>query len=282
MKATPPEFDNNTSVSGPIMMTLPFLRRYARALTGNQSTGDRYAAATLEAILADNSIYDANISSRAALFQVFHVIWSSSGAPVTEDGTDALELRAQAHLAPLTKDSREALLLHSIEGFNLIEIGQVMQISPDHAQQLIDTAQSEMEDSVRGRVLIIEDEAFIAMDIESIVTGMGHFVTGIARTHTEAVRLGKGERPDLILADIKLADNSSGIDAVRDLLQMLGDVPVIFITAFPDRLLTGTRPEPTFLIGKPYTEEQLRSAVSQAMFFSSTQTLQEGAAMARR
>jgi CheY-like chemotaxis protein/DNA-directed RNA polymerase specialized sigma24 family protein len=282
MKATPPETGNNASVSGPIMLTLPFLRRYARALTGNQSTGDRYAAATLEAILADNSIYDANISPRAALFQVFHVIWSSSGAPVTEDGTNALELRAQSHLAPLTKDSREALLLHSIEGFNLIEIGQVMQISPEHAQRLIDTAQTEMEDSVRGQVLIIEDEAFIAMDIESIVTGMGHFVTGIARTHTEAVRLGQGERPDLILADIKLADNSSGIDAVRDLLKLLGDVPVIFITAFPDRLLTGTRPEPTFLIGKPYTEEQLRSAVSQAMFFASTQTLQEGTAMARR
>ena len=71
------------------------------------------------------------------------------------------------------------------------------------------------------------------------------------------------------------------IDAVRELLQILGDVPVIFITAFPDRLLTGTRPEPTFLIGKPYTEEQLRSAVSQAMFFASTATLQAEEDLAR-
>ena len=122
--------------------------------------------------------------------------------------------------------------------------------------------------------MIIEDEAFIAMDLENIVTGMGHRVTGIARTRAGAVALGKKERPDLILADIKLADNSSGIDAVRDLLAALGDVPVIFITAFPDRLLTGSRPEPTFLIGKPFTEEQVRSAVSQAMFFASTETLQ--------
>ena len=78
--------------------------------------------------------------------------------------------------------------------------------------------------------------------------------------------------PNASLADIQLADNSSGIDAVADILQQV-DAPVIFITAYPERLLTGERPEPAFLINKPYTEEQVRSAVSQAMFFSSTDTL---------
>jgi CheY-like chemotaxis protein len=111
------------------------------------------------------------------------------------------------------------------------------------------------------------------MDIQSIVSAMGHGVTGIARTREGAVKLGQAERPDLILADIQLADNSSGIDAVNDLLAALGEIPVIFITAFPERLLTGERPEPAFLISKPYTEEQVRSAVSQAMFFASTETL---------
>jgi hypothetical protein len=48
---------------------------------------------------------------------------------------------------------------------------------------------------------------------------------------------------------------------------------VIFVTAFPERLLTGKRPEPAFLITKPYVEDQVRSAVSQAMFFASTETL---------
>lgn len=261
-------------ISGPITQSLPFLRRYARALTGNQSTGDRYAAATLEAILADDSIFDTSISPRVALFRAFHLIWSSSGAPVADGDTNSLERRAQVHLTGLTKDSREALLLHTIEGFSLSELGQIMQIPPEHGGQLVQAALTEMEKSVCGAVMIIEDEAFIAMDIESIVTAMGHHVTGIARTHAEALRLGAGKRPDLILADIKLADNSSGIDAVRDLLASLGEIPVIFITAFPDRLLTGTRPEPTFLIGKPYVEEQVRSAVSQAMFFASTETLQ--------
>lgn len=138
---------------------------------------------------------------------------------------------------------------------------------------MIAIALREMEESVTGRVMIIEDEAIIAMDIQDIVTEIGHHVTGIARTRDEAVALASREKPDLILADIQLADNSSGIDAVNDILAKFEDLPVIFITAFPERLLTGTRPEPAFLITKPFSEDQLRSAVSQAMFFSSTETL---------
>jgi CheY-like chemotaxis protein len=148
-----------------------------------------------------------------------------------------------------------------------------MQIDSDEVVGLIDTAVREMEASVSGRVMIIEDEAIIAMDIAAIVREMGHQVTGIASTRTEAVALAARERPDLILADIQLADKSSGIDAVNDILAQFDELPVIFITAFPERLLTGERPEPAFLITKPYSEDQVRSAVSQAMFFASTETL---------
>jgi CheY-like chemotaxis protein len=120
--------------------------------------------------------------------------------------------------------------------------------------------------------MIIEDEAIIAMDLTAIIETMGHDVTGVARTHREAVKLALEETPDLILADIQLADNSSGIEAVNEILGHFAHIPVIFVTAFPERLLTGERPEPAFLINKPYTEEQVRSAVSQAMFFASTET----------
>ena len=77
-------------------------------------------------------------------------------------------------------------------------------------------------------------------------------------------------RSQLVLSDIQLADGSSGIDAVSEILTGTS-VPVIFITAFPDRLLTGERPEPTFLITKPYLEETVQAAVSQALFFESSQ-----------
>ena len=263
-----------------IAANLPYLRRYARALTGNQGTGDRYAVATLEALLEDpQAIVDAN-SAKIALFRAFHLVWSSAGAPLGQADTE-LSRRAQNHMASLTTNSREALLLYAIEGFGHDEISRIMQIEPDEASRLIEAAKREMLDSVTGAVLVIEDEAIIAIDIQGIVIDMGHRVTGIARTRTTAVDLASRDRPDLILADIQLADRSSGIDAVKDILEQFDDVPVIFITAFPERLLTGQRPEPAFLIAKPYTEDQVRSAVSQAMFFSSTETLLAGPAPQR-
>ncbi|SES05777.1 CheY chemotaxis protein or a CheY-like REC (receiver) domain [Tranquillimonas rosea] len=254
---------------------LPYLRRYARALTGSQETGDRYAAATLEAILQDRSIFSEELSPKTALFHAFHMIWSTAGAPTatSESESAGLEQKALDHMAGLTSNSREALLLNTIEGFTFAEVAQIMEIEEGEAENLVHIAISEMERSMTGKVMIIEDEAIIAMDIHSIVDEMGHTITGIARTRAAAVELGAKDRPDLILADIQLADNSSGIDAVNDLLQQFGDIPVIFITAFPERLLTGDRPEPAFLISKPYSEEQVRSAVSQAMFFASTETL---------
>ena len=262
---------DSADVTTQIGASLPFLRRYARALTGNQTSGDRYAAAALEAILQDRSILD-GAGVRPGLFRAFHTIWASSGAPVDSDEA-GLAASAQKHLARLTPNSREALLLYTVEEFSFGDIAHIIGVEQSEAEELIMLARREMEDAMAGAILIIEDEAIIAMDLQSNVADMGHRVTGVARTRSEAVALGKTDRPDLILADIQLADNSSGIDAVNDLLGILGHVPVIFITAFPERLLTGNKPEPAFLISKPYTEEQVRSAVSQAMFFSSTQTL---------
>jgi CheY-like chemotaxis protein len=264
--------DAQNDLAAQIGAQLPYLRRYARALTGNQDTGDRFAAAALEAVLADMSVLNVDAGVKNGLFHVFHVVWSSAGAPLGEPDSRFSAI-AQAHMATLTPGSREVMLLHSIEGFTESEIAEIMQIDAVSVAGLHEKAVQEMAATIAGRVMIIEDEAIIAMDIAAIVREMGHEITGIASTRTEAVALANKETPDLILADIQLADKSSGIDAVKDILAGFNDIPVIFITAFPERLLTGERPEPAFLITKPYSEDQVRSAVSQAMFFSSTETL---------
>ncbi|MBZ8118303.1 response regulator [Roseovarius sp. LXJ103] len=265
--------DAEQDLSTQIGENLPYLRRYARALTGSQERGDRYAAATLETILADRSVMMAGLGVKPALFRVLHSVWKSGKTDVIFDSDDALFGAAQKHMAKLTENTREALLLHTIEGFPFGQVAAIMDIDQSEAEHLVQTAQREMADSISGRVLIIEDEPLIAMDLEGIVADLGHRITGNARTRDEAVKLGRAEMPDLILADIRLADNSSGIDAVNDILGQFGTCPVIFITAYPERLLTGDRPEPAFLISKPYQQESVRSAVSQAMFFASTETL---------
>ena len=265
--------DTTPDLSDQIAGELPYLRRYARALTGAQSSGDKYAVATLETILQDRSVFADDVSVRVGLFRCFHAIWSSSGAPMAEIEQESTFAKAQAYLGNLEKNTREALLLSTVEEFSIADISTIMQISRDEVRHLINVARMDMQSAISGRVLVIEDEPIIAADISAIVTDLGHEVTGVGRTRTSAVELGKQTKPDLILADIQLADNSSGIDAVNDLLKAIGDVPVIFITAFPERLLTGERPEPAFLISKPYKEDQVKSAVSQAMFFASTETL---------
>lgn len=253
---------------------LPYLRRYARALTGRQQSGDTFAVAALEAILADPEIFEQDHSPKVSLFMVFHAIWTTTGSPVDPaDADTGLEQSAQQRLAALTPNSREALLLHTIEEFSIAEIAVIMKIDDAEAAALIDIAYTEMARSAAGRVLIIEDEAIIAMDLEAMMSDLGHRVVGIARTAKGATEMAQKEEFDLILSDIQLADNSSGIDAVNAILDAQGYRPVIFITSFPERLLTGETSEPAFLISKPYTEEQVKSAASQAMFFSSIETL---------
>lgn len=252
---------------------LPYLRQYARALTGNQEAGDRFTIGTLETIVENRAWHQSGLAPRVVLFRTFHSVWSAAGTPDPEVAASALEKRAQMHMSGLTPNSREALLLSTIEEFSHAEISQIMQIDEKAVADLIDVAYREMQESVRGKVMIIEDEALIALDLRTIVEDMGHEVAGVARTVDEAIALGRRAKPDLILSDIQLADGSCGIDAVNVLLEKLGVRPVIFITAFPERLLTGEKPEPALLISKPFRRAHVRSAISQGMFFSTVERL---------
>ena len=248
---------------------LPFLRRYARALTGSQGHGDAFVRATLEAIVAAPDDFPRNVDPRLGLYRTFHAIWSS--ANIEDDpraGASDAEGIAQARLARITPLSRQALLLTAMEGFTPEDTGYLIGADAGDVDRLVSEALAEIERQTRAEVLIIEDEPIIAMDIETIVRDLGHTVTGVAVTRDEAVSQAMARRPGLVLADIQLADDSSGIDAVKDILQEF-TVPVIFITAFPERLLTGERPEPTFLITKPFQRSTVKAAIAQALFFDS-------------
>jgi CheY-like chemotaxis protein len=248
---------------------LPYVRRYARALTGDQASGDAYVRVALEALATGDRSLDASMTPRVALYHAFHAIWCSSGAqlegpadPVADPKNEPATLRI-LRIAPR---SRQAFLLTALEGFTPAEAGQVLGANFEEIDRLIAEAQREIDAELATEVLIIEDEPVIAADIEALVRELGHEVLDIAATRTEAVESVRRRAPGLVLADIQLADGSSGIDAVKDILGEL-DLPVIFITAFPERLLTGERPEPTFLITKPFQPETVKAAIGQALFF---------------
>ncbi|MEG3179477.1 response regulator [Sphingomonas sp. LT1P40] len=248
---------------------LPFLRRYGRALTGSQTEGDRYVRATLEAIVAAPEEFPRDVDPRLGLYRTFQAIWGSTHLDDRVEDIDPLsdnEAIARARLARLAPRSRQALLLTAMEGFTSEDAAYLLEESADSVDSLVTDALGEIDSQTRARVMIIEDEPLIAMDLETIVRDQGHEVTGVAVTRDEAVALAMEDRPGLVLADIQLADDSSGIDAVKDILAQF-NVPVIFITAFPERLLTGERPEPTFLITKPFQRSTVKAAISQALFF---------------
>ena len=246
---------------------LPYLRRYSRALTGTQQSGDGYVAATLEAIIADVAIFPESDDDRVGLYQLFTRLFSSLAVEVPAPTSPlSWEQTATTNLAKLSPLPRQAFLLSALENFRPDEIAVILGLDQDEAVALLRRASEEISAQAATDILIIEDEPLIALDIEQMVESLGHRVIGIARTRAEAAALFRTNSPGMLLADIQLADGSSGIDAVNDVLNSTS-VPVIFITAFPERLLTGERPEPAFLVSKPFNPDMVKALISQALFF---------------
>jgi DNA-directed RNA polymerase specialized sigma24 family protein len=253
------------STSQTVALHLPYLRRYARALAGSQSAGDAYVVATLESIIADRQALEAKQLSRTALYRLFTKIWNSvSLNNAAEPG--GMGLPAEQRLSHVTPLPRQAFLLIALEEFSELEAAEILDVSVAKLRNLVEECGRELAADIATDVLIIEDEAFIALDLEALVESLGHRVIGTARTREEALAIAQDKRPGLILADIQLADGSSGLDTVNDLLESF-EVPVIFITAYSERFLTGERPEPAFLIAKPYQPAMVSAILSQALFF---------------
>lgn len=256
-----------STIADKIAPQIPYLRRFARALTGSQAQGDAYVVATLEALVADGEIFNRNLDPKAALYSAFLKVWNAvpinhSAEPVADGAGSIVDRRIES----LTPMPRQAFLLAALEEFSAGDIASILGVTSEAAQKLIDDAGKEISAQISARVMIIEDEPLIALDIEQLVTDIGHEVVGMATTHREATKVATEVKPGIVLADIHLADGSSGIDAVNDILKEI-DVPVIFITAYPERLLTGDRPEPAFLVTKPFKPEMVKAIMSQALFF---------------
>jgi len=261
-----------------VVQHLPYLRRYARALTGSQVAGDAYVAATLETLVNEPETLGRSTNVKADLFRVFTRIWNSLSVNGQTDQTQH-DLPAEVRLGQITPLPRQAFLLSCLEGFSEEDAATILGVDVADVRDLVDEAGRELAADMATEILIIEDEPLIAMDLEALVEGLGHDVTGVARTRSEAVKLASTKRPGLILADIQLADGSSGLDAVNDLLKTF-EVPVIFITAYPERFLTGERPEPAFLIAKPFQPANVSAVISQALFFQQSARRREAKAPA--
>jgi len=254
-------------ISNEIGQSLPYLRRFSCALNGSQESGDAYVAATLEYLIAEPRAFRRDIPPRMALYHAFLKVWPATCRD-DPDYDAALASAVDRKLAALSPQTRQAFLLHTVESFSVAEVAAIMDVGRGRVNSLLARGAGDLARELAARVMIIEDEPIVAMDLEHIVEDLGHQVVGVVRTRRQAVALAAEREPELIVADIQLADGSSGIDAVNEIVGKKGK-PVVFVTEHPGIFLgsAGNRPEPVFLLSKPFNADTVRSAVSQALFF---------------
>jgi len=233
-----------------LIRALPYARRYARALTGSQPRGDAMVADSLRDLQADETVSG---DPRVALYRAITRRY---------DGLTTLALPALA--GGLSALQRKLLLLTSLEELPLEAAASVLELPPADAAAHVAEARDHLRAGAATDVLIIEDEPIIAMDIEELVLNCGHRVVGLATTEAEAVELAERHKPGLILADINLGIGGDGTSAVSRIMRH-HYAPVIFVTAYPERLLTGEDLEPAFVITKPFEPLTLAIATYQAV-----------------
>lgn len=255
-----------SDVSTALLKHIPYLRRHARLLTGSQEVGDEYVRICLELVMAEPHHLEGDL--KVQLFRAFHAVWrvvttsiSTNTSPLEcVDFSDRLEQGLSA-LPPL---ERRVLLLAVVEKFTHAEIAHILEIDEAEVGERLARARQDLHQQVSVSVLIIEDETLIAMELGRIMEDMGHTVVGVASREASAVEQAEQTSPGLVLCDIKLLDDDNGIAAAQRILQRF-DVPVVFVTAFSEMLLTGGRLEPAFVVSKPFDEETLKVTVAQAL-----------------
>ncbi len=230
---------------------LPYARRYARALTGSQGEGDALVAEALKSGLgtstdgAASSVREARIALYGAIGRLV--------APRPDD-----------EAAQIGREPRMLLLLTSLEELDIGDAAAAVGMSREQATAELASARDRLRSGIAARVLIIEDEPIIALDLQQLVESAGHEVVGVAASEEEAVALAEAEKPSLVLADINLGEGGDGASAVSRILAR-HRAPVIFVTAYPERLLTGAQLEPAFVITKPFEPTTLAVATFQAV-----------------
>ena len=252
---------------GDLTRQLPYLRRHARMLLGRQDHADLVIEEALRELLrAGDSVAIAHDPRREllkALYEALHVQGQPEQTASSAETTEPVDARLQS----LSLPRRSVLLLLSVERLSVTEVGDVTGLNSSDVLRLAREAQNDVERRLETDILIIEDEWAIARDLRRIVSDLGHRVTGVAASREQALQLAARDNPGLVLADLHLADGDSGVDAVREIFRDR-PTPAIFVTAFPERLLARARPEPIYLITKPFSPAMIKSTVSQALFFA--------------
>jgi PAS domain S-box-containing protein len=122
----------------------------------------------------------------------------------------------------------------------------------------------------KARIMVVEDEAVISMEIQDRLTKMGHSICGTAASGEEAVSVATAKRPDLILMDVQLRGEVDGVQTAKQIRDLV-EIPIIYLTAFADdRTVERAKlTQPFGYLIKPFSEKELYAAIEMALYKNS-------------
>jgi len=250
-----------------LLKHLPFLRRYARALTGSIEAGDDLVAAAVKESLQRPDGYGLGSPVRLPLYSLLHNLFDHEGPwPAPPPSTHPMETA----LAMLPETERRLFLLVSLEELTIVDAARILDIGLNEARALMTDAQEALREALIANILIVEDDAIIAFDLAETVRNMGHKVCGTATTMEAALATARSCQPTLALMDLRLAHGDSGITTAQ-VLRRSSELPIIFVTAFGDELTRQGLEHLGPIIRKPFTREQIERAITQAVFSPSSE-----------
>lgn len=239
---------------------LAVVRQFSRAVFADRLIGDELMRMTMARVSIDPM---SSSSSVVHVVSAFLHSWRLAMAERPSRPVLFSDAALVGALPPPPSDARLLLLLVDALG-----------LAPEAAAEALGHEGNPVEDLIRARqalavtagakAIVVEDEPLIAADLRNILVRLGVEVVGEASEANEAVNMAADTRPNIILADYNLRGNSTGLEAVLE-INAHHDCPVVFVTGMPDRVLTGDDVEPDFVIGKPYTPDNIRAAVAHCL-----------------
>lgn len=231
------------------------LRRYAFCLLGNRFLSDMAVEAALNSLVSDVMTVSGRAISRLDLYRKVNELARTS----LQKGKVSASVGSGLHarLLRLTEEQRQVTALHAVIGFPYGDIASVMGTSESHLRTAYALSMLALRQKPLA-VLIIEDEALIARELQEIVTNLGLTVAGMAKNRAEALRIAGQSKPQLILADYKLKGDT-GVDVVKAIRANM-DANVIYVTAHPEAVAAeGERRD--LIISKPFNIRTVERAV---------------------
>lgn len=230
------------------------LRRYAYCVLGNRRLSDIAVETALNSLVLDVTAVNGRAISRLDLYRKVNEAAFATPSNVSAAAASGLYAQFQR----LSREQRQVAALRAVVGLPYTDIASIMNMPEKAARRSYCEALLTLRDKPAA-VLIIEDEVFIALDLQQIVQNLGFSVAGIAKNRAEALRIAGVAKPKLILADYRLRGDT-GVEVVKAIRAQM-NTNVIYVTSHPDEVVASGDCQSDLVIAKPFNPRTLAAAV---------------------